>query len=1195
MADFKSRASSASSLVHNFLDSGRAATTTRARVDDAVNAIATAVEIVLGKYIPTTLPESFDGTGTMKYGAVVFPGAIVFGRLFSLATRMATLKHCDAGGAHVPIHTDGVSYAYLCNDEAYFRDLAIAMTREAPVKWEPSDEAFHVARGVECFFSGALTSSVFGPTPITYLHYDVTTARTPLLPPNADPRTAFAEHANAFEIQADTSISRELLERGSPPIIKYAANHSEKRTAIVRQHVNAQLFDAKEHFDCAAVETRSGSKRNYQEVMAAAVAPVDLAPLGQAASEMTTPNVATVYSPSKVSRVNVFDKNPITDEVSEKFTRDREEIHTTLVNAARGSESTKVMRINTATGVDSPIFVEHVRIGARGPVGSLSADDLEKLELLEEAFSEVRRVTTLTYLLSVDGVDLASSKNRLVESDSYIRLVQSGKDNNAFDFRKESGTYRDNVESLCRLFDVSPVGEKNRPSRTVLRVAKMSNVGTEDAESTARVLAQYAYASRHGVGVAFAGAYVFKDDILVDNREIDRWNLLYSPPFNADIEESIYGPVWTRFRDFLLRVVAQVRSGEGVEISNAPLEGLEARVKEWWDEFLEGGSVSFEDELSATYSSTAARPLLDDSIEPRLVESFVRVFSLGGARVYDGFQGTPQGDADPFVDAVRAWRRKRRDRARGSGAMTQDAAWFVDSCGVTLEGERLRRQKCGAAAGQILVMKRPPSFQSKSGHTFWGSMLVVEKMLYEFGKSDYKPEGSVLYKTIGKSKDSNGLDGIAVAKSQFKSVQDELNAVWILLAKMSSVGLLNTDAHLGNYMITPDGADDGPDGERTPRVAKAIDFDPKLSMVLTNKELERGWKPLFVLNTLLVLFTLSQDPSRLSMYELLRNAFRPRFAGGDVTSRPKSVHALNTMRIAHFQDIVAEVVLEIERVQSDVSLKPSLAQELLALEWKGGHKGTGYFDELKKLPMIFLVDLKVARAIPSLLSNTSPRKEAMLQDAVKNALPDNHPARTDVSVAATIDVFKELERDARVSFFPPPEVAGRLLGMDWSLRLNLSWRSINELTYVVHYGWSERQAVVYAALDRRRDKTPIKYSGEALSYAEQATLTDSMNPIELQMFNDKSAELSKLYGMVASHALSHARRSRPTGYRIIDLLCDYVFDSDRHRDSAQDQLRPRYPPKSAEGMPRRQWPTWMPDEMASALALPRDEVPMVIG
>ena len=539
--------------------------------------------------------------------------------------------------------------------------------------------------------------------------------------------------------------------------------------------------------------------------------------------------------------------------------------------------------------------------------------------------------------------------------------------------------------------------ETKRVDTTILRLPKRWDIGFETPEDALRVLAQYMHASQHDVGAALSGAYCFKNADLVDHLEFLRWNFLYAPVKDVREWSTEARQLFGQFQNYVRQLP----------------EGAPGR-QEWMleltrpdEDFYPSGPPV--DPVDPAYAAIF-QALLENEAWRDVVQNSPVLSSPREKKVYE---------------TVSFYRLLRRDTiemqfAENIQLKQLDVAWYLNACGVTPEGKMLRKAKRGAAASRILKPKNRPKIKSDASNV-WGLMLVVERMQIEFGSNEYAPEGSVLSKTIATAKQTDGLDGIKIARQQFKEVETELDEVWRLLARMSSVGILNCDSHLGNYMLSSYG-----DGVK----AKIIDFDPRWTFLLSADDMKQDWKPLYVLNTLLVLFTLSGDKSRIRLYDILKNAQRP---GHQNIFSPNQVHSVASLRISQFQDVVIDVAAEIARANDFSEL--SLIQKLLSMSWGGGFKGSGSFSDrlvanTLALPTVFLV-----------AETSTLLKRGTFESTV--AGPD-YRALSSAEVKQASKVFNAIATDPRISNSPPaPDVAFEKQ-IEWALRLNLAWRGVVE-------------------------------------------------------------------------------------------------------------------------------------------------------
>ena len=1125
------RAAEAAAKLQAFLQSPDLATVVYRPKPVAVTDAAKATALLLDILVHTVPAPGFDPGCQARFDTLrVFGGAVLWGRMTSLATRLATLKHADQEtDCHAIV--DPATWASLFDDDVYFRGLAVDVTRQTLIVWDAASEAVAFARGARAFFSGSLTTG-------DVFVADLTCARERVTPTSQEDRAAFdgAAHFGVALRSEGTQASA---------IMKIALDKSQEKAlaALVRDHLRAHLFAASAWLGAAAIERRI-APRPPKRPRTAAMASLLVDVTARAATESLAPNVGIVYAPPNdeaVLTVTMFKETALTNVVMHKFEENKRLLNEALQTASATDAPPPSGR--SVAGLDA-VYVDN----------DLSADDLmspdDKFGLMRLVFREARRNMTLTYLLGGEPA-------LLVGSDSALGVMNAGRDNVTMKLQTaESDKYNskthpnqdgvkmtdEDIRMFARSFDVLEdirASDTRRVDATILRLPKeFAGGGFETPENASRVLAQYLHASTYNVGPKVGGVYCFKKEDFFDDLELQRWNFLYT---QATALSPVQRSLVAQFRDY---VYAQPESTPN------RLEWLFELTRPDSDPLTSPGpalpayNAVFEDLLSAKdWRRRVQDPLaLLNTDAQRAVYQAIHVYRL---------MRRADHEADPRVSSE-----------------PDNQAWFLDACGVTLENSRVRRARCGAAASKILVAgKKRPKVDGSDTLKIWGLMFVVERMTIEFGKDGYAPEGSILALTYAKAKDTNGLNGISVAKSQFDGVEKQLDEVWKLLARMSSVGILNCDAHLGNYMLSA--------YVRESYKAKIIDFDPRLTFLLSRNDLKGDWKPLYVLNTLLVLFTLAGDPSRIRLYDIFKNAQRPEKTA---IFAPGQVHAVGSLRLSQFQDVVVDVAAELARTRPE---DQSLVQKLLALRWGGGFKGAATFSNSRVKGALKLPTAVFVSPDPQTLLYRGKFKEKVTE-------PEFQPL-SDYELKEAADVFDAIRSDVRISGSVPPTSATLADRVEWSLRHNLAWRGVNEQLQLVHHEWTTRQLVVYRALQRRyvQGGAAVPFTGERIPADVLLDLTSVMTPGDLQNFNDRTKFFKGTQQLVSAPLLYHLQTPRDANYNLLNMLSDYVFAPSLNRDVGNARnTAPRFPPKEAQGRDVQAWPRWMTEEDRAILQLP---------
>ena len=224
---------------------------------------------------------------------------------------------------------------------------------------------------------------------------------------------------------------------------------------------------------------------------------------------------------------------------------------------------------------------------------------------------------------------------------------------------------------------------------------------------------------------------------------------------------------------------------------------------------------------------------------------------------------------------------------------------YMRRLGTTLETDHAFRN------GKYAALAKPAEPINTPDGKF-GVLFIVELMPTEVGKDPIvgtdgtTPFGAM--KALEKDPES----------AYKTTLTKQLQSIWRLLVRMSAVGILQLDAHLGNVLLNEKGE------------ARVIDFDQRMSTVLSPDELAGNWLSLFVLNTLMMTAVLSNDPSRVG---LVSHLLRTRQREVDLqAAAERKATTIATGRYIHFRDLV-------ERVRKRVD-DGSIPSTLLNTTWQ---------------------------------------------------------------------------------------------------------------------------------------------------------------------------------------------------------------------------------------------------------------------
>lgn len=996
-------------------------------------------------------------------------GAVLWGRLFS---KIARYKIEVDFGVEGTIDPRQLTYDSLVKDE-YFDELKVAVERVTndggPPPWDFGSEVFHFSRGVETFFVGFTTVLVGGDK--VKMEVSVERLRDALLELDDDDasRKVWEEERKEFDMVLGGDGIQRLFKYERPDLaslvkVRYVKAHL---MSTMRWMTRPTAVDERKRsmptFSTAAPTTAAASSRAGPST--ATVATV-----------ITTPHVARLR---EGGRIDVFKQTPL---------------------AYLGQQRAKTDLFEEG---------EHkVRVGDfEVPVyfGSASAPSG-----LQRVFHEVRRLSTLRQLMHNSG-DFHPNA-------SFLELINAGTEANGFVFPKEYEWIRNLCENSRALpkSDLPATG-KTVVDHTIVRVSRgwsgqsrnsnvlnLPRVGMHPQEDVVSIVNQYVHGAAHGVGVGVGAVVIFPSEELVDKRELWRWSVLSdqrqledSPDFTA--AAAAVG----EFKTFLLEAGCRT----------TPLNDEENKRYTYWFRLL------FDTTADSTYvyndrlDSYVASGEDDAAFLTRRVgiESWLKMTPSVAPSEYD-----PQANVND--EHLRIWLAVQKKRVStqfvelGAKPPPEDLVrlckWFSLVFGIGVAEEARRR-----------LSKRTytvPTLKQDTRKTkTYGMLFLNERMLFEIGKSGAADENSI----IGK------IETVRSVKTQQDLVSDELSSLWELLTKMSSAGILNTDAHLGNYLLTTALSKENPNATARRR-AKIIDFDAKTSRAFLRLELmgesgnTEGWKPLFVLNALLLLYTLSQDASRIQLYELFKNALHdPSIVG--------QFDVFESNRLVQFKDMVYETKRALEQTKaSGVTL--SEAQKLLDMSWNGGFKGRGDGDAL------------------GLDFYERPGLDAELFAAVRRVkdVPEHLKKHT---VA-----FKYLQKlGATVYGDGPP--ANKAFQLDWAIRLNIEWRSHRELIKQIIFRWRQREDLV---------KKGLGYSGTAaegvVSSTHMAEIFARLDWKDRQALTDANMYFETTFKAFHGPAISHSYKDRPAGYKLLDLLADYVFAPTIGRESALMDTAARY-------------------------------------
>ena len=381
---------------------------------------------------------------------------------------------------------------------------------------------------------------------------------------------------------------------------------------------------------------------------------------------------------------------------------------------------------------------------------------------------------------------------------------------------------------------------------------------------------------------------------------------------------------------------------------------------------------------------------------------------------------------------------------------------------------------CGVGVDVAMVyVFRPETLVPGTAGKKWGVLYVNERMTYNLQDSAGVYQGG--------DKDKRAID-----------------AVWRLIAEMSAAGIVNLDATDSNLMLK-----DYSQGI----VAKLIDFDSNLSNVLPDfMESPEGWKPLYVLNGLMLLYVLSQASGIVNvLFQKLKNT-RPAMPIDG---------AIRTHRASRFADVVVETVRALGASNASNASNASSPQTLLAIPWKGGYLAGHHSKRMENLSVSqFLVHSNIVGTL--------------VEDVEE--LNVGHPMGKHL-------IYKLFSN----GFLQPAITANR--------------------------DWKDRQQMFYRGLVVQ-NSTATYDGGHVESQSKMMEVVSKIKrPLDIEKFHKANTRLNNLFKVHLAPAMHHTLRERDQNYRVIDLLSDYVFTTDARdaretretRETLENNLLPYYP------------------------------------
>jgi len=382
----------------------------------------------------------------------------------------------------------------------------------------------------------------------------------------------------------------------------------------------------------------------------------------------------------------------------------------------------------------------------------------------------------------------------------------------------------------------------------------------------------------------------------------------------------------------------------------------------------------------------------------------------------------------------------------------------------------------------------------------YGVILVVERMEIETNFFMVSKEMNSIFQPRVL------VDGIGL-KGNIDDTQLAMCSIWKLLAKMSSVGFVYFDAHLGNVMFKREGSG---------YVAKLVDIDPKFGRLLSYAELhginaDRSWKALLVLNALTLAMALAGDLNRIRLFT--------KWVSSDKVSATKKLSgaAFDIGHFNRFKKMCKEVSESIKQATGVIDGRMgetgsatsedgkdakfiSVPEELLSVLWKGGYRGTG------------IGDSKEGATTLNIFSQP--------HEATKEVLQRYNAMTTDSYDLKTDSTFVRMEAALRESTYH---------------------RSVHQQCFYALDNWKKRQGAISALLGPQN--TPQPQVDQSMSFPEVNTLiiNASGSSSARQALSSSDGFIRNEFDQVSGPLMRYAGKIRADGILFIDFLSEYVF------------------------------------------------------
>ena len=1143
-------------------------------------------QLLLDPQTFATLPEGIRLGPVPIANGVGFDGAMLFGRLAALIARTMCFRLQTPDSPTLPLKTSEL-VDQVCIDR-YCTNLLPHMQCSS---WTPELEANCFLRGIEFFYSGVLTGlpDEINSTSKWYV-CDVSAARNRLLAPSKDfdllasyfkltmqshstfgiritsesdsnTRQTLARHLGRH-LQSLNGAWRPLLKRPAPVSDAMACTKrhevalrtNAERTAICvktpGELERRAVFNTPSESDLTQKyqRERDSNERFFNEKTAlqAFVKKVaqDSFPPPDASMRLKRTTGLTSVACFR-NEFNLTDLDMVDEGTDGARNR--------LLSDANRKEAVPVFTLGT-TELDLNVDVnnaEHdLAIGnnllaeSPPPYEKLASECGKLFRTTLGAFRQFKAASQLTALaLSyIENPTNAQVRAALTGTPSDLDYVSRGKDNSGYKFKRpdslDSADYRLGMEKTPTKTKDPLGGSRGRVRGEETTLSGLQgmvgcilrgptkpgdSVGSGESieflkspiHEQAHVVAQYSYGSAHRIGVVCYGALIFHSSDLYDARVVFAWNLLY------------------------------YKQSEG-----------------------------------------------SDELIKNMNEVHKRFEDLGWSPVSTAFAPTgmaPMGELTQSNMATMVTKRHQivTKALLNSTVDEDDARWFEEHFRLS-PSDFLAREKARHEEGireyvpQLMRIEFLRSVDQKIPHTNgWGTLFFNDKMQVEFGEiPGNKSDDTVIGATLKPLQSLGAVDRSFEEIVQNVRVEPTLQyqsntptvpsvpltpdvamgALWSLVSKMSAVGFLNTDSHLGNVMLRFDGIK---------WAARLIDYDEKLSMVFRYDDFsnEEGWKPLLVLNALMVAFSLDTDYGRRSLLSVFYNA---------TVSEDSSIRALRRARKQVLQELLLDTRAALRRDKASLSK----VQQLLKMTWKGGYYGSGVPEsQYSHLFKSKGIQDELVRALYGEEAGDDAAYESSWARALKKLgqiEPKLSQEYAKSELKKGLDALRLSKKKGMGAAIRTPGVDTNTLDLaQWAIRLNLWHRSVDEIRTFSTKFWKDRQSI-FDALSKAR-----LYVGEQneMSSAEAMKLQlTAMNAEQRFIVQRSDQHFSGVFKEFHGPLMSHMTATRDNEFCVIDLMSSWLFEPRKAAPNSNPfwgeppDVFANEPPSAILGLPTRPVP-----------------------